>query len=307
MEKKLQKIISCLVLLIIAGSYFFLGDFKQKEKLSEDVNFKKTDEVINIDSNSLLKIYFIDVGQADSILIENNGEYMLIDAGNNEDGKKLVSYLHSLGISNFAYVIGTHAHEDHIGGMDDVIKEFSIGTFYMPDVVTTTRTFEEVLDALEAKKIAYETPDVDSTFSFADCKVQVLYVGGDSKKDLNDTSIVLKIIYGKDSFLLMGDATNKIEKHILNKDLKSDVLKIGHHGSAHSTSLDFLDKVDPEYAIIEVGVNNPYHHPTKSTLKKLNERGIKIYRTDEDGTIILTSDGTNINFETVKTDTNGGE
>ena len=299
-KKQLTK--ALLVLIILVAGYFYTTYFDNKN-ITKDVttNVKQT---IN-ESSSNLKIYFVDVGQADCILINDNNEYGLIDAGNNEDGEKIVKYFKDLGITKFKYVFGTHAHEDHIGGMDNIIENFQIEHFYMPDTITTTRTFEEVLDALEEKNIAFETPEEDENLIFSDTVFKVLHVGKD-KRDLNDTSIVLKLTYKNTSYLFMGDATSSVEKDILDKDIKSDVLKVGHHGSQYSSTISFLKKVSPKYAIIEVGKNNSYNHPKEVTLKKLEDLGTKIYRTDEDGTIILTSDGENMSFETVKTDTNGG-
>ena len=299
-KKQLTK--ALLVLIILVAGYFYTTYFDNKN-ITKDVttNVKQT---IN-ESSSNLKIYFVDVGQADCILINDNNEYGLIDAGNNEDGEKIVKYFKDLGITKFKYVFGTHAHEDHIGGMDNIIENFQIEHFYMPDTITTTRTFEEVLDALEEKNIAFETPEEDENLTFSDTVFKVLHVGKD-KRDLNDTSIVLKLTYKNTSYLFMGDATSSVEKDILDKDIKSDVLKVGHHGSQYSSTISFLKKVSPKHAIIEVGKNNSYNHPKEVTLKKLEDLGTKIYRTDEDGTIILTSDGENMSFETVKTDTNGG-
>lgn len=304
-KRKIEKLVFILVILAVGYFYNTYINTEEKEEIST-VELRKNEaieEAININENDTFKIYFVDVGQADCILINNNGEYALIDAGNNEDGKKLVDYFASLGIENFKYVIGTHAHEDHIGGMDDVIENFNIEHFFMPDVITTTKTFEEVLDALEEKQIAFETPEIDSTFSLADTKFNVLHVGTD-KTDLNNTSIVLKVTYKNTSYLLMGDATSVVEKEILNKDLKSDVLKVGHHGSQYSTTASFLKAVNPKYAVIQVGENNTYNHPKDITINKLEKIGTKIYRTDKDGTIILTSDGQNITIDTVTTDTN---
>ena len=299
-KKQLTK--ALLVLIILVSGYFYTTYFDNKN-ITKDVttNVKQT---IN-ESSSNLKIYFVDVGQADCILINDNNEYGLIDAGNNEDGEKIVKYFKDLGITKFKYVFGTHAHEDHIGGMDNIIENFQIEHFYMPDTITTTRTFEEVLDALEEKNIAFETPEEDENLTFSDTVFKVLHVGKD-KRDLNDTSIVLKLTYKNTSYLFMGDATSSVEKDILDKDIKSDVLKVGHNGSQYSSTISFLKKASPKYAIIEVGKNNSYNHPKEVTLKKLEDLGTKIYRTDEDGTIILTSDGENMSFETLKTDTNGG-
>lgn len=259
---------------------------------------KKTDS----NNTDVVKVEYIDVGQADAILIENNKKYMLIDAGNNEDGDLLVNYFKDKNITDFEYVVATHPHEDHIGGMDNIIKNFNIKNYYMPDCYTTTKTFEELLDALEEKNLSFETPDIDSEFLLGDALFKVLYTGTD-KRDLNNTSIVLRMTYKAVSFMFTGDATNTTEKKILAKDLQSDVLKVGHHGSQYSTSDEFLDKVNPKYAIISVGTGNVYDHPKDITLNKL--KGIEVHRTDKEGTIRVISDGKNIDIETFKTNTNG--
>ncbi len=302
MKKKTVKKI--LILLFIAIAYVY-STYQNPDKTVNDntIKSRKTESTLK-DSSNNLDVYFLDVGQADSILLSNNGHYMLIDAGNNEDGPKLVNYFKSLGITKFDYVIATHAHEDHIGGMDDIIKNFDIGTFYMPDLITTTKTFEDVLDALSEKQIAFETPTIDQEFSFSDTKITTLYINNEAK-NLNDSSIVLKLKHGTNTFLFTGDASTKVEKQLLNKNIASDVLKVGHHGSRYSTSKEFLNKVNPQYAIISVGTNNTYKHPHDETLKKLNDKKIIIYRTDQEGTIVAESNGSIIQFKTIKTDTNG--
>ena len=302
MKKKTVKRI--LVLLFIAIAYVY-STYQNTDKTVNDNTIKqrKTESTLKESSNNL-DVYFLDVGQADSILLSNNGHYMLIDAGNNEDGPKLVNYFKSLGITKFDYVIATHAHEDHIGGMDDIIKNFDIGTFYMPDLITTTKTFEDVLDALSEKQIAFETPTIDQEFSFSDTKITTLYVNNEAK-NLNDSSIVLRLKHGTNTFLFTGDASTKVEKQLLNKNIASEVLKVGHHGSRYSTSKEFLNKVNPQYAIISVGINNTYKHPHDETLKKLNDKKIIIYRTDQKGTIVAESNGNIIQFKTIKTDTTG--
>ncbi|MBQ6323749.1 MAG: MBL fold metallo-hydrolase [Bacilli bacterium] len=307
-EQKILLRKAIILILILLVTWLYNNKF-ESIYLTENDNIdlkqiEETKEVINSADN--LKIYFLDVGEADSILIENNGEYMLIDAGNNEDGKNLVEFFKSLGVEKFKYVIGTHAHEDHIGGMDDIIENFSIEHFYMPNVIVNNKTFEEILISLDAKNIAFETPNIDSTFTMAESKFVILYIGND-KEDLNMDSIVLKLNYKNTSYLFTGDAPTDIEKEILNKDLKSDVLKIGHHGSRYSTSAQFLKAVHPKYAIISVGKDNEHYHPHKVILDKLIRIGTQVYRTDLEGTILLTSDGNNIYFETIKTNTNGGD
>lgn len=302
MKKKDMKKLIVLVILLLSYAYTTFINTENKNQ-EGPIKERKTEDVIFADENTL-NVYFIDVGQADSILLENKGHYMLIDAGNNEDGPKLVKYFSEFGIKEFDYVVGTHAHEDHIGGMDDIIKNFKIDNFYMPDAITTTKTFEDVLDVLEETNVIFQTPKVNQTFNLQDTTITTLSVTAD-EKNLNDTSIVLKVKHGTNTFLFMGDASTKIEKNLLNKDIKSDVLKVGHHGSRYSTSLEFLKKVSPEYAVISVGENNTYKHPHEEILKRLEEQNIQIYRTDKQGTILAKSNGSIITFSTIKTDTNG--
>ena len=303
-RKKKQISLLMALFLVIFGSIFYFLEPSQANPNTPTPTPETMQANQEIQDGEKLQIWFLDVGQADSILIQNGDANMLIDAGNNEDGKKLVSYFQSLGIESFQYVIGTHAHEDHIGGMDDIIDNFDIDTFYMPDAITTTATFESVLDSLEAKNIAFQTPTVDSTFELGDATIDVLYVGTDDT-DLNNTSIVLKLTYGNISILFMGDAEKEVETIIEKKDISADVLKVGHHGSNTSSSKTFLEKVNPNYAIISVGTGNSYGHPSNTTIQNLENQNIQIYRTDENGTIIMTSDGTNITFQTIQTNTNG--
>ena len=303
-EKTRNQIAKFIFVLIITFCVYLYEEYVNVESIETKVEHRE-EESIKLDSNNLT-IQFIDVGQGDCILINQNEDYMLIDAGNNEDGELLVNYFKDLGIKKFNYVIGTHAHEDHIGGLDNIINNFDIGKFYMPDVITTTKTFEDVLDALLEKNKAFDTPSIGKEFKLQDLDFKVLYVGND-KSDLNNTSIVLKMTYKDTTYLFMGDATDKVEKILIDDgvDLKSDVLKVGHHGSQYSTTSNFLKKVSPSYAVIQVGKDNTYDHPKQITLDKLKKLNIMTYRNDTDGTIILTSDGNNINFKTMKTNTNG--
>lgn len=292
----------CIFLYVIFGMDF-LDNIKESTASVSNVS-NTTTAIKKAETSGNLNVYFINVGQADAILIMNNGHNMLVDAGNDEDGKKLVSYFKNLGIESFDYLVGTHPHEDHIGGMDDIIENFDIKMYLMPDKLSTSKTFENVLDALIEKKLTYIVPEQDDILHLRDAVLEVIHVGTE-RDDTNDSSIILKLIHGNNSFLLMGDASSNVEKEILNEDIKSDVLKIGHHGSEYSSADQFINIVDPKYAVIEVGKNNIYNHPKQVTIDKLNKKNIKIYRTDMDGTIIFTSDGENINIRTEDTDTNG--
>lgn len=307
--KKLRKnwIKTVLAMFIIAYSIFETDTINElKASVNEfSKNISETEKTAKESiTEDVLKVYFIDVGQADAILLQSGEHNMLIDAGNNEDGVKIVNYLKEINVSKFDYVFATHAHEDHIGGMDDIINNFDIDKFFMPDVITTTKTFEDMLDALEANNLGYDAAVKGEEFDFSGAMVKIIYVGNEGD-DLNDTSIVIKVTHGNNSFLFTGDATSKVERKLLKEDIKSDVLKVAHHGSEYSSSDEFLDGVNLDYAIISVGKDNSYGHPKQSIIDKLNKRNVKIYRTDLSGTIIVSSNGNDISFKTVITDTNG--
>ena len=304
-DKKLNKLIRIIIGLVILIVVIIQGNlFDNVSNATASINDSTKSDKIDAKVEGNLSVSFIDVGQADSVLIRNGNYNMLIDAGNNEDGEKLVNYFKSLGIEEFTYVFATHPHEDHIGGMDDIINNFKIDNYYMSNKLSTTKTFMDVLDALDGRNLKYTVPNKGDTLKLGDANIKVIYPG-DDKSNINDSSIVLKITYGKNSFLLTGDATSNVERKIYNEDIKSDVLKVAHHGSSYSSTDVFLDKVKPYYAVISVGKNNIYNHPSNKTLEKLNKRNIKVYRTDLDGTIVFISDGDNLSVKALKTDTNG--
>lgn len=304
-DKKLNKLIRIIIGLVILIVVIIQGNlFDNVSNATASINDSAKSDKIDAKVKENFSVSFIDVGQADSVLIRNGNYNMLIDAGNNEDGEKLVNYFKSLGIEEFTYVFATHPHEDHIGGMDDIINNFKIDNYYMSNKLSTTKTFMDVLDALDGRDLKYTVPNKGDTLKLGDANIKVIYPG-DDKSNINDSSIVLKITYGKNSFLLTGDATSNVERKIYNEDIKSDVLKVAHHGSSYSSTDVFLDRVKPYYAVISVGKNNIYNHPSNKTLEKLNKRNIKVYRTDLDGTIVFISDGDNLSVKALKTDTNG--
>lgn len=296
-KQSLPKGISILLIIIAIFYSLYEKDIDKTFGLPVTETFKETENTLDIT--------YLDVGQADSILIQNEGHNMLIDAGNNEDGPLLVQYFKEQNITKFDYLITTHPHEDHIGGMDDIINNFDVEKIYMPDVTTTTKTFLDVLEAIEKKNMTYDVPNINQNFTLGNTLFQVIYTGND-KKNLNNSSIILKATLKNTSYLFTGDATSEVEKKILNKDIQATVLKVGHHGSKYSTTTDFLNKVNPKYAIISVGKNNSYNHPNQVTINKLEKKNIEIHRTDQEGSIFLKSDGKTINITSKKTNTNGG-
>lgn len=250
-----------------------------------------------------LRVSFIDVGQGDSEFIElPNGETLLIDAGTNETGADVVSYISSLGYTSIDYVVGTHPHEDHIGGLDDVIRTFDVESVYMPKVTADTKTFEDVLDAVDEKGLTINTAKAGVTLVDGDgLSVKMLAPVLDEYDNTNDYSAVIRIVYDDTSFIFMGDAEQYAED-LITGDVDSDVLKVGHHGSSTSTGEAFLERVSPSYAVISCGLGNSYGHPHTETIEKLG--GIPVFRTDEMGTIVATSDGSEISFRTLgKSDT----
>ena len=239
-----------------------------------------------------LVVHVLNVGQGDSIFVQlPNGETMLIDGGESESSSSILSYLEKLNVTQIDYLVATHPHADHIGGLPVIIDTLAIESIYMPRVSHTTQTFERLLSAIENKGMQIDTAKAGvSIIALTELQVEIVAPVRDSYAELNDYSAVIKITYGDTSFLLMGDAEAPSEGQI-TADVDADVLKVGHHGSSSSTSQAFLNKVTPTYAAISVGAGNSYGHPTDEVLSRLNEAKAKVYRTDLSGTIIFTSDG----------------
>ncbi|EIV99899.1 putative hydrolase (metallo-beta-lactamase superfamily) [Thermoanaerobacter siderophilus SR4] len=261
---------------------------------------QQSNENTNRSVSNKLIVSFIDVGQGDSIFIQTpSGKTMLIDAGVPEMGSKVVDYIKSRGVNKIDILIGTHPHADHIGGIPAVIENFEIGKFYMPKVTTTTKTFENVLRAAKAKGLSISVAKAGVTLDLGEeIKAKMLAPNSTHYDDLNNYSAVIKVTYGNTAFMFTGDAEKESEQEMLSKgyDLKADVLKVGHHGSSSASTWAFLKAVNPKYAVISVGKNNDYGHPHKETMEKLKSLGVIVYRTDQCGTVVATSDGKTISF-----------
>lgn len=247
-----------------------------------------------------LIVHFIDVGQGDAILIQQGESNMLIDAGDNRYGEVIVNYLRKHKVKRLDYVIGTHPHADHIGGLDNVINTFEVGKIIMPKVSHNTRTYEDVLLAIKNKGLKITTPKVGDKYQLGEAEFTIIAPSSEKYSNLNDYSVSIRLDFVNNSFIFTGDAEERSEREMLQTGipLRADVLKVSHHGSSSSTTDEFLKAVNPSVAIIQVGANNRYGHPHREILDKLAH--IKVYRTDLHGTIIIKSDGTEITIITEK-------
>lgn len=240
-----------------------------------------------------LRVIFLDVGQgASQLLISPSGHTMLIDAGNNDKEELMLHYLQAYGVSRLDLVIGTHPDADHIGGLDRVIDRLDVGEMYMPKVQSNTKTFESLLNSIHSKGLKVKSAKAGLELAW-DERVQVkMLAPAMATGDNNNMSAVVKVTYGRTSFLLTGDAEAESERAMLESgaNLKADVLLVGHHGSKSSTTARFLNAVKPKYAVIQVG-DNSYGHPTKTVLNRLAKQQVEVYRNDLQGTVEIVSDG----------------
>lgn len=249
---------------------------------------------------SELTVHFIDVGQADAAILQCDDDTMIIDGGNVADSSLIVAYLKKLNIDNIDYMICTHAHEDHVGGLSAPLSVMPVGAVYAPATESDSKAYQTFKQKVADTNTEIMHPINYETFPLGSAKVEIL-ASPTNTDNLNNTSIILKVTHGNKSFLFTGDAEREEEQTLLYKGLlKSDVLKVGHHGSDTSTSYPFLREVMPEYAVISVGKGNSYGHPTEAVLSRLRDADVKVYRTDLQGDIIMSSDGENITVTTAK-------
>lgn len=281
-------VFSILFLIAVIGGYVYQTQFHNDKPTS--VARQIVSDEIQIQQEGLNVIYF-DVGQADCELLISQGKTMLIDAGNQADGILIADTLKQLQINKIDYLIGTHPHEDHIGGMKTIVEQFEIGTIYMPyQTQAISKVYTNLTQAILEKDLQVETVEVGDQFQVGEANCEVMAVDNTEPENLNLSSIVIQANFKNKKYLFMGDSETKNEKARAWE--KVNVLKVGHHGSDTSSSEQFLKQVSPDIAIISVGKDNQYHLPKETILKRIQNLGSTIYRTDQDGTIQITTDGT---------------
>lgn len=286
--KKKNKYLYILTIIIFCLSFFL--DYYNTPKKNEKKAFASDALIVN----------YLDVGEGDSIFIElPNNETLLIDAGEKEMGDRVINFISNLGYEKINYIIATHPHTDHIGGLESVINAFAVDKIYMPKVSSNTKTFESLLNTIKEKGLTVTSAKGGVYLLNDESKnltLQFLAPNNSTYKNLNNYSAVLKLTYQNTRFLFMGDAEVKSEQEI-TLDPTADVIKVGHHGSDTSSSLSFLKRVNPKYAIIMVGKDNQYHHPYQKIINRYQKLGATIYRTDLAGNIVCKSDGVDVNCE----------
>ena len=258
-------------------------------------------------STEELKIHIIDVGKGDCVLIQAPAKTILIDTGEEGYGPIVMGYLDNLGIDSIDVIIATHPHSDHIGDMDYVIKKLKkVGVVYMAEtpesMIPTTRCYENLLNAIIEKNAVLKTAAIGSSLKLSE-NGRLTFMGPvEPFEDYNNNSLVSRIAFGNRAFLFGGDSSREAEELLLKtgKNISCDYMHIAHHGSSSSTTQAYLDAVDPAYATISCGEDNSYGHPNRSVIKSLEQKGVKYYRTDLHGNILVVSDGEKIKITTEK-------
>lgn len=275
---------------------------KPKDEATNSKNDSYEDDTSNptkTDNTGTLEVHFIDVGQGDATLIKCNGHNLLIDAGNNNKGTTVQLYLNKQGVTSLDAVIWTHPNADHIGGADVITTKYDIGITYMPNISSDTKTYLELMDAIDYRNYKITNPSSGDSFDLGGATVTFLGPNM-SYGDDNNNSLVVLISYGETKVLITGDAEYRAESDLVRKYsiLTADIYKSGHHGSSTATSDTLLNRIKPKYAVISCGKDNAYGHPHKEVLDRLKANGIEVFRTDEQGSIVAISDGKNITWNT---------
>lgn len=283
-KKQIASIVSLIVVIVVALVGWLL---------SKNEEIKLVSEI----PQATCRVHYIDIGQGDCELIESNGEYMLIDAGENGNEQIVINYLRKLGVEKLKYVVATHPHSDHMGGLAEVINEFKIENIIMPKLTKaqtpTTKTYRDFLEAVRNSSAKGIYSKIGEEYTIGEASFKILGPVSNSTENLNDMSVIVKLTHGENTFLFTGDAEYDEERDVIKNfadELDCDVYKVGHHGSSTSSCKDFLESVTPEICIISCGEDNSYGHPHDEAMARISGYTNEIYRTDICGDIIVASD-----------------
>lgn len=294
-----------LLFLLLNDSFFHINGVPTLSQFFNAAGLSSDNGGNSVPDGDTLQVHYIDVGQGDCQLIVSSSETVLIDCGEREYYESVIDYIKSIGISKLDYVVVSHPHTDHMGGMSYIIDEFDVGTVIMPKIqdsaLPNTNAYKRMLTSISEKNIKVNYAEPGKKYGVGGAVMTVLSPVKDYN-DLNNYSAAVRITHGENTFLFTGDIEKKAEADILSSggDVSATVLKAAHHGSSGSSSKAFIDAVNPEYVVIEVGTGNDYGHPHKETLKWIEERGLKLYRTDLNGNVIFTSTGSSLKVKTEK-------
>ena len=301
-KKTIRGWVICIIISLGLYEYFEAPDLTAEEEVVVEDTSQNEEDIVESPGN--LEVHFLDVGQADCTLIKCDGYTMLIDAGEDDQGTKIQNYLKKQGVEKLDYLVLTHPDSDHIGSADVILTKFETDTVFMSDFEKETRIYIDLLQLMKDSQIEYLTPEVGDTYPLGSASFQIL-APNDEYEDPNNTSIALLLTHGENSFLFTGDAEKSAEKDMLDNglNLAADVFHAGHHGSKTSNTEDFMDAVNPQYVVISCGADNSYGLPDAEVLNRFRQNGIKVYRTDEQGTIVVSSDGKQITFNASPSET----
>ena len=257
--------------------------------------------LLPLSASADLQVYFLDVGQGDSTLVVCDGESMIIDGGPLSTSDFLYSFIrNTLKLDHMDYMISTHPHEDHVGGLAAVLNAVPVDLILTPTTEWDSKKFESMKTYAAMQGTPISIPNEGDTLHLGGATITILHCWPEARdySGTNDMSIVVRIDYGKTSFIITGDAEMYSEYMMIDSGLplKADVLRVAHHGSYTACSQQFIDAVDPTYTVISCGEGNSYGHPHQVVLDRLTNT--KLYRTDLQGTILCVSDGTKITFST---------
>lgn len=295
---KNKKLLYLIFILVISVVSVIFG-FDNYDKIFDGEPFVGT-QVYETQANQL-EVHYIDVGQGDCSLIICDGKTMLIDAGENGNETHVLDYLRLHNIEKLDYIIASHQHSDHIGGLPEVLDEIGADKIIMPRLTKaqtpTNSTYTAFLKSVKNSGAKVIASEVGASYTLGSAEFEILGPVTNDAEDINNMSVIVKLAYGENTFLFTGDAEKEEEREILatGADLDCDVLKVGHHGSGTSSCNEFLDAVSPEICVIQVGTDNDYGHPHDNIVERLIKYANDVYRTDLCGDIVITSDGTTLN------------